>query len=261
MKKLNIIMSTAAVLTAAVLCAACTNLAQQLLLGSYGTYRWTSGGTQLTLSSNESNFQKHFAGSGKRSVTLTKENINGTDYLTSGEYYLDAKEISENVWSGIFYLAGFGFRSITIKLESGGRCTIQPGLSVESGIKFPEDLTIKGTFPFEAASSATMTYSTGMPTYAKQFFAAVKSGSLKTQWRGREVEPFAGPPEQHTETDGSGNKTTTETWKGSPQFFMNGTGGNVYYKKITERSSSDIFSSGTFEIFIPKGAALRTELY
>lgn len=260
MKKLNTIMSTAAVLAAALLCAACTNLAQQLLLGSYGTYRWTSGGTQLTLSSNESNFQKHFAGSGKRSVTLTKENINGTDYLTSGEYYLDAKEISENVWSGIFYLAGFGFRSITIKLESGGRCTIQPGLSVESGIKFPEDLTIKGTFPFEAASSATMTPSTGMPTYAKQFFAAVKSGSLKTQWRGKEVETFTDRKED-TETDGSGNKTTTETWKGSPQFFMNGTGGNVYYKKITERNSSDIFSSGTFEIFIPKGTALRTDLY
>lgn len=260
MKKLNIIMSTAAVLTAALLCAACTNLAQQFLLGSYGTYKWTSGGTQLTLSSNESNFQKHFAGSGKRSVTLTKENINGTDYLTSGEYYLDAKEISENVWSGIFYLAGFGFRSITIKLESGGRCTIQPGLSVESGIKFPEGLTIKGIFTSETASSATMTPSTGMPTYAKQFFAAVKSGSLKTQWKNKEVETFAGCTE-NTETDGSGNKTTTETWKGSPQFFMNGTGGNVYYKKITERNSSDIFSSGTFEIFIPKGAALRTDLY
>ena len=260
MKKLNIIMSTAAVLTAAVLCAACTNLAQQLLLGSYGTYRWTSGGTQLTLSSNESNFQKHFAGSGKRSVTLTKENINGTDYLTSGEYYLDAKEISENVWSGIFYLAGFGFRSITIKLESGGRCTIQPGLSVESGIKFPEGLTIKGIFTSEAASSATMTPSTGMPTYAKQFFAAVKSGSLKTQWRGKEVETFTDRKED-TETDGSGNTTTTETWKGSPRFFINGTGRNVYYKKITKRNSSDIFSSGTFEIFIPKGAALRTELY
>ncbi len=260
MKKLNIIMSTAAVLTAAVLCAACTNLAQQFLLGSYGTYKWTSGGTQLTLSSNESNFQKHFAGSGKRSVTLTKENINGTDYLTSGEYYLDAKEISENVWSGIFYLAGFGFRSITIKLESGGRCTIQPGLSVESGIKFPEGLTIKGIFTSEAASSATMTPSTGMPTYAKQFFAAVKSGSLKTQWRGKEVETFTDRKED-TETDGSGNKTTTETWKGSPRFFINGTGRNVYYKKITKRNSSDIFSSGTFEIFIPKGAALRTELY
>lgn len=253
-------MSTAAVLTAAVLCAACTNLAQQLLLGSYGTYKWTSGGTQLTLSSNESNFQKHFAGSGKRSVTLTKENINGTDYLTSGEYYLDAKEISENVWSGIFYLAGFGFRSITIKLESGGRCTIQPGLSVESGIKFPEDLTIKGTFPFEAASSATMTYSTGMPTYAKQFFAAVKSGSLKTQWRGKEVETFTDRKDD-TETDGSGNKTTTETWKGSPRFFINGTGRNVYYKKITKRNSLNSFVSGEFEIFIPRGTALRTDLY
>lgn len=260
MKKLNTIMSTAAVLAAALLCAACTNLAQQLLLGSYGTYKWTSGGTQLTLSSNESNFQKHFAGSGKRSVTLTKENINGTDYLTSGEYYLDAKEISENVWSGIFYLAGFGFRSITIKLESGGRCTIQPGLSVESGIKFPEDLTIKGTFPFEAASSATMTYSTGMPTYAKQFFAAVKSGSLKTQWRGKEVETFTDRKED-TETDGSGNKTTTETWKGSPRFFINGTGRNVYYKKITKRNSLNSFVSGEFEIFIPRGTALRTDLY
>lgn len=105
-----------------------------------------------------------------------------------------------------------------------------------------------------------MTPSTGMPTYAKQFFAAVKSGSLKTQWKNKEVETFAGCTE-NTETDGSGNKTTTETWKGSPQFFMNGTGGNVYYKKITERNSSDIFSSGTFEIFIPKGAALRTDLY
>lgn len=260
MKKLNIIMSTAAVLTAALLCAACTNLAQQFLLGSYGTYKWTSGGTQLTLSSNESNFQKHFAGSGKRSVTLTKENINGTDYLTSGEYYLDAKEISENVWSGIFYLAGFGFRSITIKLESGGRCTIQPGLSVESGIKFPEGLTIKGIFTSEAASSATMTPSTGMPTYAKQFFAAVKSGSLKTQWRGKEVETFTDRKE-NTETDGSGNKITTETWKGSPQFFMNGTGGNVYYKKITERNSLNSFVSGEFEIFIPRGTALRTDLY
>ena len=196
----------------------------------------------------------------KRSVTLTKEKINGIDYLTSGEYYLDAKEISENVWSGIFYLADFGFRSITIKLERGGRCTIQPGLSVEGGIKFPEDLTITGTFTSEAASSAIMTYSTGMPTYAKQFFAAVKSGSLKTQWRGKEVETFTDHKE-NTETDGSGNKITTETWKGSPQFFMNGTGGNVYYKKITKRNSSDIFSSGTFEIFIPKGAALRTELY
>ena len=144
----------------------------------------------------------------KRSVTLTKEKTNGIDYLTSGEYCLDAKEISENVWSGIFYLADFGFRSITIKLERGGRCTIQPGLSVEGGIKFPEDLTIKGTFTSEAASSAVMAPSTGMPTYAKQFFAAVKSGSLKTQWRGREVETFAGPP-QHTETNG-GNKTTTE---------------------------------------------------
>lgn len=259
MKKLNAIMSTAAVLAAALLCAACTNLAQQFLLGSYGTYKWNPGRTQLTISSNESNFQKHFAGSGKRSVTLTKENINGTDYLTSGEYYLDAKEISENVWSGIFYLAGFGFRSITIKLERGGRCTIQPGLSVEGGIKFPEDLTIKGTFTSEAASSAVMAPSTGMPTYAKQFFAAVKSGSLKTQWRGKEVETFAGPP-QHTETN-DGNKTTTETWKGSPRFFMNGTGGNVFYKKITERDGSNSFVSGEFEIFIPRGTALRTDLY
>ena len=260
MKKLNAIMSTAAVLTAALLCAACTNLAQQFLLGSYGTYKWNPGRTQLTLSSNESNFQKHFAGWGKRSVTLTKEKINGTDYLTSGEYYLDAKEISENVWSGIFYLAGFGFRSITIKLERGGRCTIQPGLSVEGGIKFPEDLTIKGIFTSEAASSAVMAPSTGMPTYAKQFFAAVKSGSLKTQWREKEVETFAGPPEQHPGTH-DGNKTTTETWKGSPRFFINGTGCNVYYKKITERDGSNSFISGEFEIFIPRGTALRTDLY
>lgn len=261
MKKLNAIMLTTAVLTAALLCAACTNLAAMFLLGSYGTYKWNLGRTQLTLSSNESNFQKHFAGWGKRSVTLTKEKIKGIDYLTSGEYYLDAKEISENVWSGIFYLADFGFRSITIKLERGGRCTIQPGLSVEGGIKFPEDLTIKGTFTSEAASSAIMTPSTGMPTYAKQFFAAVKSGSLKTQWREREVETFADPTEQYTGTDGDGNKITTETWIGSMRFFINGTGRNVYYKKITKRDGSNSFRSGEFEIFIPRGTALRTDLY
>ena len=104
-----------------------------------------------------------------------------------------------------------------------------------------------------------MTPSTGMPTYAKQFFAAVKSGSLKTQWREKEVETFAGPP-QHTETN-DGNKTTTETWKGSPRFFINGTERNVYYKKITERDGSNSFLSGTFEIFIPRGTALRTDLY
>ena len=260
MKKLNAIMLTAAVLTAALLCAACTNLAAMFLLGSYGTYKWNPERTQLTISSNESNFQKHFAGWGKRSVTLTKEKINGIDYLTSGEYYLDAKEISENVWSGIFYLADFGFRSITIKLERGGRCTIQPGLSVEGGIKFPEDLTITGTFTSEAANSAVMAPSTGMPTYAKQFFAAVKSGSLKTQWRGKEVETFTDRKDD-TETDGSGNKTTTETWKGSPRFFINGTGRNVYYKKITKRNSLNSFVSGEFEIFIPRDTALRTDLY
>jgi len=97
MKKLNAIMLTAAVLSAALLCAACTNLAAMFLLGSYGTYKWNPGRTQLTISSNESNFQKHFAGWNKRSVTLTKEKTNGIDYLTSGEYYLD-EQTAQNIY-------------------------------------------------------------------------------------------------------------------------------------------------------------------
>ena len=190
----------------------------------------------------------------KRSVTLTKEKTNGIDYLTSGEYCLDAKEISENVWSGIFYLADFGFRSITIKLERGGRCTIQPGLSVEGGIKFPEDLTIKGTFTSEAASSAVMAPSTGMPTYTAIFFNSIKLGSLKTTWGAEEVETFTDCQTQ--ESTNTGGKITTKTWKGSSQLFANRTAANVYYKKIYKYDTSNNFISGEFEIFIPKDTVL-----
>lgn len=259
MKKLSFTaVAVAAIIGTALLCTACPmdgqEAAEQFFTGSYGTYVWAAN--DLTLSSNETNFSAHFAGSGVHSVTLKKENVGSVDYLTSGEYYLDAKHIGNGVWSGIFYLNGKSFRTIEITLKSGNRCEIQPGLSVEDGIKFPENLKIEGTF-METPNSMTQTSSTGMPTYTKQFFAAVKSPSLKTQWKEKEIETFTGRSED-TKTV-SGNTITTETWKGSPNLFINGTAANVYYKKITERDSSNNFVSGKFEIFIPKGTALPSD--
>lgn len=256
MKKLSFTVAAAAVVVGMVLlCTACQfdgqKIVDQFLLGSYGTYEWV--GDDLTIKSNEKNFQKNFAGLGKNSVTLKKETVGTVDYLTSPEYNLDAKNMGGDVWQGIFYLKGMGFRTIKITLKSGGRCEIQPGLSVEEGIKFPEDLTVKGTCT-QVSGSAVITSKTGMPTYTKQFFAAVKSGSLKTEWSGKEVETFTALTEDSV-TD-AGGKTTTKTWKGSSQLFVKGIGAGVYYKRILKYDNTNTFVSGTFEIFIPKGTAL-----
>ncbi|UTD07413.1 hypothetical protein E4N90_05445 [Treponema denticola] len=257
MKKLSFTVAAAAVVVGMVLlCTACQfdgqKIVDQFLLGSYGTYSWNSGKTELTIKSNEENFQKHFAGLGKNSVTLKKETVGAAKYLTSPEYYLDAKSMDGDVWQGIFYLNGYGFRTIKITLKSGGRCEIQPGLSVEEGIKFPEDLTVKGTCT-QVSGSAVITSKTGMPTYTKQFFAAVKSGSLKTKWVGdNEVETFA----DHNKV--KKDMMVTETWKGSSQLFKT-KADKVYYKKVYKVDGSGNFVPGpenTFEIFIPKGTAL-----
>ena len=258
MKKLSFTVAAAAVVVGMVLlCTACQfdgqKIVDQFLLGSYGTYEWV--GDDLTIKSNEKNFQKNFAGLGKNSVTLKKETVGAAKYLTSPEYYLDAKNMGGDVWQGIFYLNGYGFRTIKITLKSGSRCEIQPGLSVEEGIKFPEDLKINGLLPNENGNPTDTQPIICMPTYAKQFFAAVKSGSLKTEWSGKEVETFTAPPTEGSVTD-AGGKTTTKTWKGSSLLFVKGTDAGVYYKRILKYDNTNTFVSGTFEIFIPKGTAL-----
>ncbi|MGI5068448.1 hypothetical protein [Treponema denticola] len=263
MKKLSFTVAAAAVVVGMVLlCTACQfdgqKIVDQFLLGSYGTYEWV--GDDLTIKSNEENFQKHFAGLGKNSVTLKKETVGTVDYLTSPEYNLDAKNMGGDVWQGIFYLKGMGFRTIKITLKSGSRCEIQPGLSVEEGIKFPEDLKITGSLELNAGKILPKDPSTtGMPTYTKQFFAAVKSGSLKTKWMDdNEVETFTALTEDSV-TD-AGGKTTTKTWKGSSQLFVKGIGAGVYYKRILKYDNTNTFVSGTFKIFIPEGTALPTNL-
>ena len=261
MKKLSFTVAAAAVVVGMVLlCTACQfdgqKIVDQFLLGSYGTYEWV--GDDLTIKSNEENFQKHFAGLGKNSVTLKKETVGTVDYLTSPEYNLDAKNMGGDVWQGIFYLKGMGFRTIKITLKSGSRCEIQPGLSVEEGIKFPEDLKITGSLELNAGKILPKDPSTtGMPTYTKQFFAAVKSGSLKTKWvDDNEVETFT-----YYRKDQE-NMMVTETWKGSPQLFKT-KADKVYYKKVYKVDGSGKFvpsSDNTFKIFIPKGTALPTNL-
>jgi len=258
MKKLVFIAVAATVIAAALFCTSCSDgakAAEQFLTGSYGTYTWV--GDNLTITSSESNFQRHFAGTGVRSVTLKKESVNSTYYLTSGEYSLDAKNMGGGVWKGIFYLNGKGFRYITITLKSDGHCTVQPGLSVEEGIKFPEDLKIKGTCT-QATGSAEMTSFTGMPTYTTIFFNSIKHGSLETTWGERGVGTFTDCQTQ--ESTNTGGKITTKTWKGSSQLFANGTATNVYYKKIYKYNTSNNFISGEFEIFIPKDTVLPAVL-
>lgn len=254
MKKLRFITAATAIIAAALFCTACpdgSRIAEQFLTGSYGTYTWA--GNDLTITSNESNFERHFAGTGVHSVTLKKESVSSSEYLTSGEYSLDAKNIDGGVWKGIFYLNGKGFRYITITLKSDGHCTVQPGLSVEEGIKFPEDLKIKGKFT-QANGPAEMISSTGMPTYTAIFFNSIKLGSLKTTWGAEEVETFTDCQTQ--ESTNTGDKITTKTWKGSSQLFANRTAANVYYKKIYKYDTSNNFISGEFEIFIPKDTVL-----
>lgn len=254
MKKLRFITAATAIIAAALFCTACpdgSRAAEQFLTGSYGTYTWA--GNDLTITSNESNFERHFAGAGVHSVTLKKESVSSSDYLTSGKYSLDAKNIDGGVWKGIFYLNGKGFRYITITLKSDGHCTVQPGLSVEEGIKFPEDLKIKGKFT-QANGPAEMISSTGMPTYTAIFFNSIKLGSLKTTWGAEEVETFTDCQTQ--ESTNTGGKITTKTWKGSSQLFANRTAANVYYKKIYKYDTSNNFISGEFEIFIPKDTVL-----
>jgi len=258
MKKLRFITAATAIIAAALFCTACpdgSRIAEQFLTGSYGTYTWA--GNDLTITSNESNFERHFAGTGVHSVTLKKESVSSSEYLTSGEYSLDAKNIDGGVWKGIFYLNGKGFRYITITLKSDGHCTVQPGLSVEEGIKFPEDLKIKGKFT-QANGPAEMISSTGMPTYTAIFFNSIKLGSLKTTWGAEEVETFTDCQTQ--ESTNTGGKITTKTWKGSSQLFANRTAANVYYKKIYKYDTSNNFISGEFEIFIPKDTVLPAVL-
>lgn len=254
MKKLRFITAATAIIAAALFCTACpdgSRIAEQFLTGSYGTYTWA--GNDLTITSNESNFERHFAGAGVHSVTLKKESVSSSEYLTSGKYSLDAKNIDGGVWKGIFYLNGKGFRYITITLKSDGHCTVQPGLSVEEGIKFPEDLKIKGKFT-QANGPAEMISSTGMPTYTAIFFNSIKLGSLKTTWGAEKVETFTDCQTQ--ESTNTGGKITTKTWKGSSQLFANRTAANVYYKKIYKYDTSNNFISGEFEIFIPKDTVL-----
>ena len=254
MKKLKFITAATAIIAAALFCTACpdgSRAAEQFLTGSYGTYIWA--GNDLTITSNESNFERHFAGAGVHSVTLKKESVSSSDYLTSGKYSLDAKNIDGGVWKGIFYLNGKGFRYITITLKSDGHCTVQPGLSVEEGIKFPEDLKIKGSCT-PATGSATMEPSTSMPTYTTIFFNSIKYDSLKTTWGAKEVETFT--DSQSNTINNAGEKITTKTWKGSSQLFINRTAANVSYKKIYKYDNSNAFISGEFEIFIPKDTVL-----
>ncbi len=209
----------------------------------------------MTIKSNEKNFQKHFAGSGIQEVKLIKETVGSAEYLTSAEYYLDAKKsMGGGVWQGIFYLKGMGFRTIKITLKDGDHCEIQPGLSVEEGIKFPQNLKITGSLELNAGKILPKDHSTtGMPTYTKQFFAAVKSDSLKTKWvDDDEVETFT-----YYRKDQE-NMKVTEIWKGSSQLFKT-KADKVYYKKVYKVDGSGNFvpsSENTFEIFIPEGTAL-----
>lgn len=258
MKKLKFITAATAIIAAALFCTACpdgSRAAEQFLTGSYGTYTWA--GNDLTITSSESNFERHFAGAGVHSVTLKKESVNSTYYLTNGEYSLDAKNMGGDVWQGIFYLNGKGFRYITITLKSDGHCTVQPKLSIEEGIKFPEDLKIKGSCT-PATGSAEMISPTGMPTYTTIFFNSIKYDSLKATWGEKEVGTFTDCQTQ--ESTNTGGKITTKTWKGSSQLFANGTATNVYYKKIYKYNTSNNFISGEFEIFIPKDTVLPAVL-
>nr|WP_314780975.1 hypothetical protein [uncultured Treponema sp.] len=259
MKKLSFI-AAAAIIWLTLLCTACQfdgqKIVDQFLLGYYGTYSWNSGKTELTINSDENNFQKHFAGLGKNSVTLKKESVGAAEYLTSPEYYLDAKNMGGGVWQGIFYLKGMGFRTIKITLKDGGHCEIQPGLSVEEGIKFPQNLKITGSLELNAGKilpKEDNPSTTGMPTCTKQFFAAVKSDSLKTKWvDDNEVETFT-----YYRKDQE-NMKVTEIWKGSSQLFKT-KADKVYYKKVYKVDGSGNFvpsSENTFEIFIPEGTAL-----
>lgn len=261
MKKLSFTVAAAAVVVGMVLlCTACQfdgqKIVDQFLLGSYGTYEWA--GNDLTIKSNEKNFQKHFAGLGKNSVTLKKETVGAAKYLTSPEYYLEAKNMGGDVWQGIFYLKGMGFRTIKITLKSGSRCEIQPGLSVEEGIKFPEDLTVKGTCT-KVSGSAVITSKTGMPTYSNIFFNSIKLSSYETTWGTKTVTTFI--KKGHSSKVVDGKEIVTDTWEGSSDLFKKGTGANVYYKRIyTYNNATSLFISGEFEIHIPKNTVLPANL-
>lgn len=214
MKKLSFTVAAAAVVVGMVLlCTACQfdgqKIVDQFLLGSYGTYEWV--GDDLTIKSNEKNFQKNFAGLGKNSVTLKKETVGAAKYLTSPEYYLDAKSMDGDVWQGIFYLNGYGFRTIKITLKSDGSCEIQPGLSVEEGIKFPENLTVKGTCT-QTLGSAAIASKTGMPTYSNIFFNSIKLSSYETTWGTKTVTTFIKKGTVNKVVDGK--KIVTDTWEG-----------------------------------------------
>ena len=262
MKKLSFTVAAAAVVVGMVLlCTACQfdgqKIIDQFLLGSYGTYEWV--GDVLTIKSNENNFQKHFAGLGKNSVTLKKETVGAAKYLTSPEYYLEAKNMGGDVWQGIFYLKGMGFRTIKITLKSGSRCEIQPGLSVEEGIKFPEDLTVKGTCT-QALGSAEIKSKTGMPTYSNIFFNSIKHGYYKTTWGTKTVTTFIKKGDSNEVVE-DGKKIVTDTWEGSSDLFKKGTDTNVYYKRIyTYNNATSVFISGKFEIHIPKNTVLPANL-
>ena len=261
MKKLSFTVAAAAVVVGMVLlCTACQfdgqKIVDQFLLGSYGTYEWV--GDDLTIKSNEENFQKHFAGLGKNSVTLKKETVGTVDYLTSPEYNLDAKNMGGDVWQGIFYLNGYGFRTIKITLKSDGSCEIQPGLSVEEGIKFPENLTVKGTCT-QASGSAVITSKTGMPTYSNIFFNSIKHGSYSTTWGTKTVTTFIKKGNSNEVV--GGERIVTETWEGSSDLFKKGTDTNVYYKRIyTYNNATSDFISGKFEIRILKNTVLPANL-
>ena len=261
MKKLSFTVAAAAVVVGMVLlCTACQfdgqKIVDQFLLGSYGTYEWV--GDDLTIKSNEKNFQKNFAGLGKNSVTLKKETVGAAKYLTSPEYYLDAKSMDGDVWQGIFYLNGYGFRTIKITLKSDGSCEIQPGLSVEEGIKFPENLTVKGTCT-QTLGSAAIASKTGMPTYSNIFFNSIKLSSYETTWGTKTVTTFIKKGTVNKVVDGK--KIVTDTWEGSSDLFKKGTGANVYYKRIyTYNNATSLFISGEFEIHIPKNTVLPANL-
>ena len=261
MKKLSFTVAAAAVVVGMVLlCTACQfdgqKIVDQFLLGSYGTYEWV--GDDLTIKSNEKNFQKNFAGLGKNSVTLKKETVGAAKYLTSPEYYLDAKSMDGDVWQGIFYLNGYGFRTIKITLKSDGSCEIQPGLSVEEGIKFPENLTVKGTCT-QTLGSAAIASKTGMPTYSNIFFNSIKISSYETTWGTKTVTTFIKKGTVNKVVDGK--KIVTDTWEGSSDLFKKGTGANVYYKRIyTYNNATSLFISGEFEIHIPKNTVLPANL-
>lgn len=261
MKKLSFTVAAAAVVVGMVLlCTACQfdgqKIVDQFLLGSYGTYEWA--GNDLTIKSNEKNFQNHFAGLGKDSVTLKKETVGTAEYLTSPEYYLDAKNMGGDVWQGIFYLNGYGFRTIKITLKSDGSCEIQPGLSVEEGIKFPEDLTVEGTCT-QASGSAEIKSKSGMPTYSNIFFNSIKHGSYSTTWGTKTVTTFIKKGNSNEVV--GGERIVTETWEGSSDLFKKGTDTNVYYKRIyTYNNATSVFISGKFKIRIPKNTVLPANL-